>query len=255
MSCPYCAEEIKADAIVCTACGRDLFFFKPLNERLEAVEKKVDRLAASVVKLGEAVADLRALAQPAAPARERLSFQVAVLLFGGIVATGCYAMYLWTHAKTGTLFLWLSILTPLVIGLWIGLASSRDRGLRNYVLTAVAAGLLSSVGVSIALNIYLRGIGHIDWNKVVLLYFLTPFFLITLGSLLGDWLRHQRPGHREPPVYALNLASAIARPTDEAGEDEDRLERLTKLSEALAPLLVFIASLVSAWLTYLAASR
>lgn len=75
VACPYCAEHIKPNAIVCKHCSRDLYFFAPLLQRLAAMEtaihigeattagklsQRLDRIEASLAALTAERTPLRA---------------------------------------------------------------------------------------------------------------------------------------------------------------------------------------------------
>ena len=65
MRCPYCISEIDDMALACPHCGRDLYLFKPLLEKINQLEKKavaagaetrIAALEAEVAALKQAIA-------------------------------------------------------------------------------------------------------------------------------------------------------------------------------------------------------
>ena len=41
MHCPDCTSEISDAALVCPVCTRDLYLFKPLLQKIDALEKQL----------------------------------------------------------------------------------------------------------------------------------------------------------------------------------------------------------------------
>lgn len=53
MHCPYCTSEISDAALVCPVCTRDLYLFKPLLQKIDALEKQLQDVATAGSKTFE----------------------------------------------------------------------------------------------------------------------------------------------------------------------------------------------------------
>ena len=168
MQCPYCAEEVKDEAIVCRYCGHDLSFFKltkPLLERISALENQMSEIAASLEAL-------RSGPQPPVPThpsgpQDALTFkqQALAVVLPAVIMIASYALYYvlvlenlsaneveqiaegyflgWDPHWTDALLLG----APLVAGGWVGI-KLRGPHIRMYAFLGALVGVLVAAGIA-----------------------------------------------------------------------------------------------------------
>lgn len=234
MQCPYCTTEISDNALACPHCAHDLYLFKPLLRKIEALEARVAELE-KVPQLNAATAQADPFEPAAAPAPSTTlavwaTYWLAPLL---ILLLAHFTITVAYDLKTVYLRI-ASLLIPFPFAFYL-MRARRHFG--SWSAAAFALGAVAAWGMSAVIAL-VDGIPVLpqdarEWREFIE-YAASMGLAYLAGMILGAHMRTRKENaERQAGELTIQLARLITSGSQSAEKLNATIGKLRELSNSL----------------------
>lgn len=207
MECPFCAETIRDEALVCKHCTRDLVLVRPIIHEIQQLTVEIDALHRELSRVR------LKLAATKSPGRFLLDFALTYIVLPSALLIAAHYLLTFVLDAAPLYLRVLSILIPLPFG--FALAAVKNLGFRSAVMVGVATSVASVWSMLVVTSHFddvpVMPADWLEW-KETFEYGVSIMLAYAAGNLLGYILFEALPrtlissGKPSPAAYWIARA-------------------------------------------------